>query len=138
MSIRTLLDFVWFRRIRRQGGLYVFRPEIPTAPDFTLAAGDFTTDGTWRSLSLVGILPRNCCCVRMFILVEDNAVSDLEFRRPGGIGVEAVVSSVLAGKSIGLEVTINLAGQRRIEYRATSTVWTTIELTVLGWFARIH
>ena len=117
-----------------QGGLYIFRPTVPLLPDFTLAAGDFTTDGAWHELDLTDILPAAPCCARFFCVVEDNLPSDLEFRRPAGAGVEAFIPAISAGRPNGLEFSVNLNGQTGVEYRATNTVWTTIELTLTGWF----
>jgi hypothetical protein len=120
----------------QQGAVYVFRPEVPEVPDFTLAGGDFTTDGNWHTLELGGILPGVGCCVRLFAQVEDNLPSDLFFRRPDGAGAEAEVQAISAGRPNGLEFSVNLNGTTRVEYMASNTVWTTIELTVIGWFVR--
>ena len=103
-------------------------------PDFTLAAGDFITDYTWRTLDLSAIVPDPSCCVRIYVRVEDNVASDLEFRRPGGVGTESCVTSITPGRPVAIETSVNMAGAQAIEYRGTNVAWITIELTVTGWF----
>lgn len=120
--------------IASQGGLYNYRGEIPAAPDRTLAAGDFVTDGTWRELDLSDIVPADACCIMCYVRVEDNVTNDLLFRRVGGVGTEACISSLTPGRPVALTFPVNAAGSAIIEYNAANAVWTLIELTVLGWF----
>lgn len=103
--------------------------------DFDL--GDITTDWTWRELDLSGIVPAGVKAVSVIIGVNDDAADSIvHFGKNGNNGGtnETRVMTMVANVTRHVDAIIAVDGDRKIEYKATNTTWTVIELTVKGWW----
>lgn len=107
----------------------------PASSDFTLV--NFITDGAWHSLNLFDVVPVGAKTAALHILVRDDAVgSDLYIRKKGNTNIANV------GRILTQSININIAGDiiiacdadRVIEYLATDTTWSTINVTIEGWW----
>lgn len=108
----------------------------PAAADFTLAT-PLTTDGAYHDLDLSSIVPAGAKMVCLRVLVEDNAAgSYVRFRKNGNTNdlnygeIYTQVSGVLNSADIIVACDVN----RVIEYKATSTTFTGISITVKAWW----
>lgn len=118
------------------GESYVDRGDL-AVPDFVV--GDFVTDGTWRTLDLSGIVPAAAAdkLVHFRLKIRDDQAQRLfELRRTAGPNVCNVVTCYIQAANYyrGLEAWVRMDG-RTIQYKASSTVWSTIDLSVAGWMA---
>ena len=113
---------------------YVDRGD-PSSVDF--AVGDLTTDGTVHDLDLSSIVPVNASSVLLHVIVKDGTVGNrIRFRKNGNSNMIniGVVRTQAANIDINQDVIIALDANRVIEYDATNTVFTTLEIIVKGWF----
>ena len=121
------------------GWLYE-RDADPSSHDFTVS--DFTTDATWNEIdfSTNDLVPQNSKAVKVFLIVKDNAVgSQIYFRKKGRTDVyncTPLVTTQVANKNICAERTIFLDDERKAEYYATNTTFTTINMTVIGYYLK--
>ena len=107
----------------------------PSSVDF--AVGDLLTDGNWNDLNLSSIVSAGARAVLLKVAVQDNAVgSAIQFRRNGN-------SNIIAGGDVDTQVTNVLIRQmltipcdtnRVIEYLTSNLTFTTINITVIGWW----
>jgi hypothetical protein len=114
---------------------YVDRGD-PAAFDF--AVGDLTTDGAWHDLDLSSIVPASAKAVIIKVAIEDNAAGNaFAFRKNGNSNAFNIArqATQVADVTIHMPPTIIPVDTNRvIEYLATSTTWTTINIQVCGWF----
>ena len=107
----------------------------PTGVDVTVSS--LTTDGTWRDLDLSAIVPAGAKGIIIKVgVTDDAAVSVVQFRKNGNANafVTAVNVTQVANVPIqGLNIVACDSG-RVIEYMTTNTTFTTINITVMGWF----
>lgn len=112
----------------------VFRGD-PTSYDFQV--GDLTTDGVWHDLDLSGIVPEGASAVILKLIVaDDSATSEIHFRKKTG------TTNLNQWSTKTRTVTFSKYQQgivfcdtnRVIQYWASNTTWTTINLLVVGWF----
>ena len=109
----------------------------PAATDF--AVGDFTTDGTWRTLDIAATgIPASAKAVLLQLEIGDDAAASLFMVRTGGqsnaINIALTytqVSGVLKGNSIVIPMN---GSNTNIEYWASNLTWTTINLDIGGWW----
>lgn len=107
----------------------------PITPDFTVA--DFTTDATWRDLSLASIVPAGAVAVVLKVILKDDAVgSQIAFRKNGNAYIyntgelrTQAVDVVLTG-----DIYVFLDAGRIIEYYGSNLAFTGITVTVKGWW----
>jgi len=117
------------------GGGYVPRNADGAAWDFQV--GDLTTDGSWRDLDLSGILPANAIAAQLRLRVEDGVVGNVfNLRRNGNANaLEATATFIqVANQDFEQALIIPCDANQVIEYWATNTVWTVINIHVLGWW----
>ncbi len=115
-------------------GAYVDRGD-PATNDY--GVGDLTTNGTWVDLDLSGIVPAGAKAVNLKLFVVDDAVSStLQIRKNGNSNEVAglAVSTQVSGVGIFGFGSISCDTNRVVEYNAANTTWTTIFITVLGWW----
>ena len=116
------------------GGVYVDRGD-PSAWDFSV--GDLTTDGTWRDLDLSSIVPAGAKAVVIKLLIQDDT-ADYQFllRENGNSNTyNILVSRILVADILHADESIvAVDSARKIEYLATNTTWTRIDILVKGWF----
>lgn len=107
----------------------------PSSVDFE--TGDFTTDNTWKDLDLSSIVPAGVVAVLLHVAVKDDAVGSLlQFRKNGNSNARAISRVKTQVANIDFFVTIIVAcdTNRVIEYLGDNLTFSTIEMTVLGWF----
>ena len=107
----------------------------PSDNDF--AVGDLTTDGTWNDLDLSSIVPEDAIAVILKVTVTDNAASSLlQFRKNGNSNAKSDqrVRTQVADIPNHADMIVPCDTGRVIEYMATNTTWSTINITVAGWF----
>jgi hypothetical protein len=115
-------------------GRFVDRGD-PSGSDFSL--GDLTTDGTWRDLDLSGILPAGASAVKMICVIEDDAANNAILFRKNGLSNELNRSECrtqVSGIDVAYDITVPVDGSGVIEYNATNTTWTRIDIIVKGWY----
>lgn len=106
----------------------------PAALDFVV--GDLTTDGTYRDIDLTGIVPRGAKIVRLRVKIEDDAAGRIFFLRKNGNSNTHnvyVVRTQVANVANDANFLIPMDSGEVIEYFASNTTWTTIDLVVTGW-----
>lgn len=105
-----------------------------SAYDFTLS--DLTTDGTWVDLDLSGIVTKGTKQVHLSVLVKDDAAgSEILFRKNGNVNAYSVGGAVTQVANVANygDVWVECDVDRVIEYKATNTTFTNIDITVLDW-----
>ena len=117
------------------GGMdYVDRGD-PAAWDFTIV--DFTTDNTWRTLDLSGIVPVGAVAVHMMIYIRDNAAnSELLFRKNGNTNLHNAgrINTQVANIDIRQDIIVACDANRVIEYKGAPAGFTFIYVIVRGWW----
>jgi hypothetical protein len=107
----------------------------PTAVDY--AVGALTTDGNWNDLDLSSIVPAGAVAVKLLATIQDDAVGNkVDFRENGNSNAYNLESpkTIVAGTDHTYSLTVFCDSSRVIEYRASNTTWTKINLTVQGWW----
>lgn len=108
----------------------------PASSDFEV--GDLTTDDTWRDLDLSSIVESNAVVVLLYLKVQDNDAtgSYIFFRKNGNSNPHAISGVRVQTAGIGNDNTCTVAcdSSQVIEYLAANVTWTTIRITVLGWW----
>jgi hypothetical protein len=107
----------------------------PSAYDFTL--GDLTTNGTWQDLDLSSIVPEDAIAVVLRVSIQDDATNNvLRFRKNGNSNTHSmqVVNTQVADLVNNAQFIVFCDTDRVIEYYATNTTWTAINIVVTGWF----
>lgn len=109
----------------------------PNAWDFTL--GNLTTDGTWRDLDLSGIVAAGGAnrLVKISVEITDDAVGyTFAFRQNGRTNAYAQAGrkTQVANQSFQATLDVLCDANRKIEYYASNTTWTSINLVVRGWW----
>jgi hypothetical protein len=107
----------------------------PSAHDF--AVGDLTTDGSWHDLDLSGIVPAGAKAVLLGVQVIDDTVNvGIGFRRHGNsYGINAgYFMEIVANGNLRGTLIVPCDSNRVIEYLANNNIFSTINITVMGWF----
>ncbi len=109
----------------------------PAAADY--GVGDLTTDGTWRDLDLgtdVSV-PSGAKAVALVVTIKDEVAGNVIRFRENGNSDEATAPAVYM-QAVNVtnsgSFTVSVDSSQIIEYNASNTTWTTIDITVLGWF----
>lgn len=113
---------------------YFFRGDI-SAWDFTLV--DFVRDENWHELDLSAIVPEGAKAVLLKVVVE-SVFEDKKFDlRAHGQIYNYNTCAIFTPKSsvrIGGVYLVPCDADRKIDYEAYSTGFTTINVIVVGWF----
>ena len=103
--------------------------------DFDL--GDLTTDGTWRELDLSSIVPAGATATALHVRLTDNEANRfMVLRKNGDTGGEnrSVIRTQVIDITISQDMIVGLDDDRKIQYNASNTTFSTIEITVKGWW----
>lgn len=117
------------------GGDTLINRGDPAANDLVLAS--MTTDNTWRDWDMSAVVPAGATHVRLFIMmVDDSASRALQFRKNGNTNSYHATGGYLqvANTYYYFECTVPCDTNRIIEYRASNTTWTDIQIRILGWY----
>lgn len=104
---------------------------------FSKTKADLTTDNTWRDLDLSAIVPAGAVAVLLEVTVNDDAAGNsIQFRKNGNSNAYnvAIVLAPVADVDQYQQVIVFCDTSRVIEYKATNTTFTTINIIVSGWF----
>lgn len=110
----------------------------PSSWDFQV--GDLTTDNTWRAMSFGSIAPVGTLALLIYCRLEDNLTNkQIRFRQSGNSNNNA--SSLLRTQVANLATDMTFVvpcnvTTRQIEYKATNTTFTTINICCLGWWIK--
>lgn len=117
------------------GGIFVSRGDFVNW-DFTNAT--LSTNGSTNSLDLSGIVPVGAKQVLLGIEINDDAVGNrIIFAGTGQLATTRnrfAVRTQVSGVSVENQGVIRLDSNRKIEYTATSTSFTTLNVGVMGWY----
>ncbi len=123
---------MWFKRKR---GMDFVDREDPAAPDFD--KGDLTTDDTWNVLDLAAIIPKHTKLVMIRCKVESsNYYPVISVRTCGNtneVNVDAIRVPAL-NKDYHITFFVYPDSNRCIEYHSIAATFTTLNLTVAGWW----
>ena len=107
-----------------------------TSSEFDFTLTDLTTDGTWRSLDISGIVPEGTQWIILRVWVKDDAADSAIHLN--GDGQENGANTVLANTQVA-NITkapqhwVKIAPGRLLYYKADNLTWTEIQLKVQGW-----
>ena len=107
----------------------------PATNDVTV--GDLTTDGNWNDLDLSGIVPAGAKSVALRLVISDNIVGQaVKLRKNGNSNSENIVDHriQIANQVQRHTVIVACDTNRVIEYFASSTVWSAINIVTAGWW----
>lgn len=107
----------------------------PDSYDFRVA--DFTTNDNWYDLDLSSIVPSGAKAVVFTYWLEDDVVSSrIYFRKNGNSYSRAVGKArvIVADQEHWGTIIVPCDSNRIIEYRATNTTFTRLDIVVTGWF----
>lgn len=106
-------------------------------PDFQWRTADFNTNGAWHDLSLVDHIPVGTKAVLFHLYLMDNLVqSNILFRTKDNAKSYNIAScrTQVANVYIAANFIVTPDADRKIQYYATNTVFSTIWLSVRGWW----
>ena len=103
---------------------------------FDWGVGDFTTDGAWRDLDCSSIVPAGATHIRFRLRINDAAGNNFQLRKNGNSNSYAVLQALCEVSGVANEIqgVVACDASRVVEYYATSTAWTGINVLVLGWY----
>lgn len=108
----------------------------PAAHDFQV--GDLTTDGTWKDLDLSSIVnDSEVEAVVIYVQIADGAASSrMQFRKNGNTNTIArsAVGTQVANITNDTTFVVPCDSSQVIEYMGSNLTFTTINITVVGWF----
>jgi len=114
--------------------MYVDRGD-PSAYDYDKT--DLTIDGVWNDLDLSSIVPAGAKAVLIAGHVEAASIGyTIKFRRKANTNEvnHAEMQTLRAGALRHRSAIVCLDTDRNIEYKADNQTWTTLSLTVRGWW----
>jgi hypothetical protein len=107
----------------------------PENPDFVV--GDLSTNGLWYDLDLSSIVPVNTVAVLLvFVITDDAAGKYLQIRKSGSTYARssAMFRTQVANVSFPGGSIVFVDSNRKVNYRTSNTTFTSIDITVQGWF----
>lgn len=117
------------------GEVYTDRGDVAAA-DWTHAT--LTADGAWHDLDLSAIVPAGATRVRFYGVIGDDVVFRwLSFRKNGFVNTfnRFVVATQVAGVNMYYQGEVECDTNRVIEYQLTNTVFTLINVNIIGWWS---
>jgi len=112
---------------------YVDRGD-PDAYDFEV--GDFTTDENWYDLDLSAIVPPNTTLVHLRIWVQNTTANqNFVLRKNGNTNSYNCIKLTTQNADIpfALDLWCPVDSNRVIEYFASNSTWTNINIVIRGW-----
>jgi len=108
----------------------------PSAWDWTKPNLD--TDGNWHDLDCAAVVPQWATWILFRVLIEDNAAgSYIQFRKRLNVNERCAKKTYTQVAGVPTEALIWCPchqAARLVEYRTTNTAFSTITITILGWF----
>jgi hypothetical protein len=98
--------------------------------------GDLTTDGTWRDLDLSAVVPSGAVAVHICCnIIDDAAGSVFLIRKNGNTNSYNTLSQATqaANVTVYFDGIVKCDANRVVEYVASNTAWTGINITIRGW-----
>lgn len=121
----------------KMGGIMTYHDRgDPASVDFS--AGDVTTDATWRDLDLSSIIGKGSKAVALLVELKDNAMgSYMWFRKKGNSNsVNKLYFRLTATNwDVGFNGIVGCDNEGVIQYKGANVAFTSIGITVTGWFA---
>jgi len=99
--------------------------------------GDLTTDGSWHDLDCSSIVSSDAIAILFNVYIEDDAANSyIQLRKNGNSNDNAVntLRTQVANQGIDGLFCISCDSNQVVEYRSTNTTFTSIQITILGWF----
>lgn len=106
-------------------------------PGFDYGTGTITQDGFWHTIDLSAIVGVGAVAVLLRVRLSDNLTNQLILLRKDGNTNEANAGSVrtqVANINNDGDVIIPLSSDYKIQYKTSSTVFTSINFVVKGWW----
>jgi len=122
----------WFNQLSRLG-----YHDIGDSAAADFDEGDLTTDNTWNDLDLSGIVGTGVKLVHLYVTVSDGAAgSVLGFRQNGNANAwnAGFVRTQVADVYMDADIFVLTDEDGVIEYRGSDLAFTTIDITVRGWY----
>ena len=97
----------------------------------------FTADGAYHDLDLSAIVPAGAIAVYLRIIISDNATGSLfKVRKNGNTNEEDAIKfrTQVINLNNDLYGIVECDSNRIIEYQATNTTWSSINIAIIGWF----
>ncbi len=114
-------------------GQYVDRGNV--APN-DYEVGDFTTDGTWNTLDISGIVPAGAMLVNCRVALRDDVIDNIFAIRTNGQsnGFNISVGRIMIA-DLDHEYSFWVApdASRVVEYNASNVAWLKINVNIRGW-----
>jgi len=122
------------RAMKGEIDMYVDRGD-PAAYDY--AKEDLDLDGAWHDLDLSALVPAGAKAVFIMGHIEGTAVDwGIIFRKKGNTNEvnHGGMETLRAGVERHRSSTVSLDADRVIQYKADNQSWTTLDLSVRGWW----
>lgn len=120
----------------KMGGIMTYTGRgDPAVSDFSLAA--FSTNGAWQDLDLSSIVPPSAKLVHFWAAVSDDAVNSyIMFRKKGNVNERNVstLRTQVVNQLVDGDIHVECDSSQIIQYKASNLVFSSIDLTVRGWF----
>ena len=100
---------------------------------------DFITDGTWRKLDCSSVVPEEAIAILFEIELQDDvALSQFSLRKNGNSNIHQYLNvfTLKTHDPVFVDRICACGANRVIEYYATNTTFTVINLEVGGWFRK--
>ena len=130
-------DMVKVNRIFTDNGDFAVYVDRGDPVDYDFQVGDLTTDGAWHDLDLSSIVPEGATLVHLRILVMDGLTVQLLYIAEKGnsnaansLFVQTQVANIVSFN----EGIVKLDSSRVVQYKASNTTWTTMNIVVRGWY----
>lgn len=107
----------------------------PASVDKALA--NFTTDATWRDLDLSAIVSSGATAILIRVHIFNNTASNgIQFRKKGNTNTANASYVIVPSNSTAViqDIIVPCSTAQVIQYNADNVTWTTLNLTVKGWW----
>lgn len=115
-------------------GVYVDRGDPAVADN---ATGEFTKDDAWHNYDLSSIVPAGAKTILIRVLAATTAAGhQFALRKEGNSNAinMAQVRTQVANVVISQDLIVSCDANRVLEYFATNATWSTLNVTVAGWW----
>jgi len=120
-----------------KGSNYRFCDRGDPSGSYDWNTGDLTTDGNWYDLDCSSIVPSDATTIIFLVRIKDETTNlYFQMRKNGNSNNQNVgaARTLVANIQHEHEFIISCDENQVVEYRASNTTFTTLELTVKGWF----
>lgn len=118
----------------------------PSAWDFRLdgsgtlqggGANPLTTDGAWHDLDLSALVPAGAAVVIVYSVSDNLVAKSVGFRKNGNVNTPGTIrirTEIADDYEVGGTPPIVCDSDSKIEFWASDTTWTVIDLVIIGWW----